>query len=132
AAQQRLARGHNAALPVNASSSRRGINIFAKPGSPVIAVQDGRIVRLGATARLGRFVQLQDVYGNTYTYGHLKKLAFAYPVAKTRTVTRAQVARELDLPQTKPDPKPTAPASAGTQPAAPDAKTAVAGTVAKT
>ena len=132
-AQQRIARGHNAALAVTANSSRRGINIFARPGSPVIAVQDGRIVKMGATARLGRFIELQDVYGNTYTYGHLKRLAFAYPVAKHRSVTRAQVARELDLP--KADPRPTAPASAGAQPAAPDARTAAVakvGAVAKT
>jgi hypothetical protein len=112
-AKRRVKKGQNAALPIDASSSRRGINIFAKAGSPVIAVQDGKVVRIGETKRLGRFVQLQDVYGNTYTYGHLASVADLYPVPKPETVTKAQVAKELDLP--KPDPKPTAPASAGTQ-----------------
>jgi hypothetical protein len=59
---------------------------------------------------------LQDVYGNTYTYAHLKKVATAYPVPKPQNVSKNQIAAELHLP--KKDPTPTAPASAGTQPAA--------------
>jgi hypothetical protein len=120
----------NAAVPVTSSSTRRGINIFAKPGSPVIAVQDGKIIRMGWTKRLGKFIQLRDVYGNTYTYAHLKKLALAYPVPKEKTVSKAQVNKELHLTKPKKDPKPTAPASAGkqvtTKPAATAAPTATA------
>jgi murein DD-endopeptidase MepM/ murein hydrolase activator NlpD len=112
-AKRRVRKGQNAAVPVESSGSRQGINIFADAGAPVIAVQDGKIVRMGATKRLGRFIQLRDVYGNTYTYGHLKKLASLYPVPKPESVSRRQVDRELDLP--KRDPKPTAPASAGSQ-----------------
>ncbi|HEY3020628.1 MAG TPA: peptidoglycan DD-metalloendopeptidase family protein, partial [Solirubrobacteraceae bacterium] len=113
AATRRIKRGQNAAVPVEARSNRRSIDIFAKAGTPVIAVQDGKVVRIGSNPRLGRFLMLRDAYGNTYTYGHLKKLAREYPVARPRTVSRDHVARELRLP--KPDPKPTAPASAGTQ-----------------
>ena len=75
AATRRVARGKNAALPVESNASRRGINIFAKAGSPVIAVQDGTIVKVGNSARLGNFVVLRDVYGNSYTYAGLKKVA---------------------------------------------------------
>jgi murein DD-endopeptidase MepM/ murein hydrolase activator NlpD len=117
-ARKRVKKG-NAALPVVSSTTRRGINIFAKAGSPVIAVQDGKIVSMGTTKRLGKFIQLRDVYGNTYTYAHLKKLAVAYPVPKEKTVSQRHVANELRLP--KDDPQPTAPASAGTQ-VNPDAK----------
>jgi murein DD-endopeptidase MepM/ murein hydrolase activator NlpD len=113
-AHKRIKKG-NAALPVTSSSTRRGINIFAKPGSPVIAVQDGKIVKMGRTDRLGKFIQLRDVYGNTYTYAHLKKLSVAYPVPKEKTVSKAQVNKELHLAKPKSDPKPTAPASAGQQ-----------------
>jgi hypothetical protein len=113
-AKKRIKHG-NAALPVTASSTRRGINIFAKPGSPVIAVQDGKIVHMGQTKRLGKFIQLRDVYGNTYTYAHLKKLSLAYPVPKEKTVSKSQVNKELHLATPKRDPKPTAPASAGKQ-----------------
>jgi murein DD-endopeptidase MepM/ murein hydrolase activator NlpD len=113
---RKIAKGHNAALPVEANTSRRGINIYAKAGSPAIATQDGRITKIGKTKRLGRFIQLQDVYGNTYTYAHLKKVAAAYAVPKAEKVSKAQVAKELDLP--KKDPKPTQAASAGAQPSA--------------
>ena len=106
-AKKRIKKG-NAALPVTSSSTRKGINVFAAAGSPVIAVQDGRIVKMGRTDRLGKFIQLRDVYGNTYTYGHLKKLSLAYPVPKEKTVSDAQVKKELHLTAPKKDPKPTA------------------------
>jgi hypothetical protein len=102
----------NAANPIESSKTRKGINIYAKAGSPVIAVQDGRIVKIGNDDRLGRFIMLRDAYGNTYTYGRLKKLAHKYPVPKAQSVTQSQVDKELKLSK---DPKPTAPASAGSQ-----------------
>jgi len=113
-ATKKITKG-NAALPVESSETRRGINIYAKAGSPVIAVQDGRIVKVGQNERLGKFIMLRDVYGNTYTYGHLKTLAHKYPVPKTQSVTAQQVDKELSLSSAKADPKPTAPASAGKQ-----------------
>jgi murein DD-endopeptidase MepM/ murein hydrolase activator NlpD len=58
-----------------ADERRPGVNVFAEPGSAVVAVQDGKIVRIGKTRRLGRFVQLRDAFGNTYTYARLSKLA---------------------------------------------------------
>src|SRR3954453_18604260 len=48
AALKRVKKGQNAAVPVEARSNRRSINIYAKPGTPVVAVQDGKIVRMGA------------------------------------------------------------------------------------
>jgi hypothetical protein len=115
-ARARVAEGHNAAIPVEGSSSRRGIKIFAKAGSPVVATQDGRIVGMGTTDRLGRYIKLRDVYGNTYTYGHLKSVSQAYPVPKPKSVSKAAVNKELKLPSN--DPKPTQAASAGSQPSA--------------
>jgi soluble lytic murein transglycosylase-like protein/murein DD-endopeptidase MepM/ murein hydrolase activator NlpD len=115
-AERKVAAGRNAAVPVESTSTRRGIRIYAKAGAPVVATQDGRIVKVGTSQRLGRFVQLRDVYGNTYTYGQLKSLARAYPVPRERKVTETAVQRELKLPAA--DPKPTAPASAGQQRAA--------------
>ena len=53
-----------------------------RPARPAIATQDGRVVKIGKTKRLGRFIQLQDVYGNTYTYAHLKRSPRAYAVPK--------------------------------------------------
>jgi murein DD-endopeptidase MepM/ murein hydrolase activator NlpD len=111
-ATRRVARGQNAALPVESNAARRGINIFAKAGSPVVAVQDGKIVKVGNNKRLGNFVQLRDVYGNTYTYAGLKKIATHVPVPKEKTQSKASIAKELALPAA--DPKPRTAASAGT------------------
>src|SRR4051794_19693393 len=83
ASAHRINKGTNAALPVTSDTRRTGIDIFAKAGSPVVAVQDGKIVRMGTNNRFGHFIQLRDVYGNTYTYAHLKSLVRAYPVPKT-------------------------------------------------
>src|SRR3954447_11487834 len=113
ATTKRIKKGQNASLPVEARTNRRSIDVFAKPGTPVVAVQDGKILRMGATKRLGRFIQLRDAYGNTYTYGHLKKLAREYPVPRPRKESSNSITRELHLP--KKDPAPTEPASAGRQ-----------------
>ena len=113
-ATRRVARGKNAAVPVEAKSTRRAINIFAKAGSPIVAVQDGKIIKVGKSARLGKFVQLRDVYGNTYTYAGLKKVAAQVPVPKDKTQTKESIAKELALPRA--DAAPKQPASAGSNP----------------
>ncbi|WP_205699089.1 lytic murein transglycosylase [Conexibacter sp. SYSU D00693] len=81
-ARRRVAEGRNAAIPVEAQAGRRGIDVFADAGSPVVAVQDGKVLAVGHTKRLGRYLKLQDVYGNTYTYGHLGEVVRSYPVPK--------------------------------------------------
>ncbi len=111
AISRRAAAGQNVANPVESQAARRGIDIFAKAGSPVIAVQDGTIVAIGRSKRLGNFVRMRDVYGNTYTYASLKKVARHVPVPKAKSQTRASIAKELALPRR--DPKPTIAASAG-------------------
>ena len=108
---KRRKRGQNAAYLVESSKSRRSINIYARRGAPVIATNDGKIVRIGRTKRLGQFIQLQDVYGNTFTYARLGKIARRYPAPKPHKVTKAEISKELKLPER--DPKPTTAASAG-------------------
>ena len=56
---------------ISSSPTKRGINIFAAAGSPVVAVNDGVIRKLGHSAKLGRYVVLEDTYGNRYTYAQL-------------------------------------------------------------
>jgi hypothetical protein len=106
-ARRRVAKGKNAAVPVESSDKRRGIDVYAKPGAPAVAVQDGKIVKIGKTKRLGRFIQLRDAYGNTYTYAQLKKLAKRHPVPKQ---SGRGVAPLAEPPK---DPAPTTAASAG-------------------
>ena len=61
----------NAAEVISSSPTRHGINIYARQGAPVVAVNDGTIVKLGESARLGRYVILRDAYGNRYIYARL-------------------------------------------------------------
>ena len=99
------------------SSSARSTDIFSRAGAAAVAVQDGRIVKVGKNPRLGRFVQLRDVYGNTYTYGNLKKVARFYPVPKAGAMKAAEKAeqRRLEKIAKAKDPAPTEAASAGKQ-----------------
>ena len=48
-----------------------GLRIYAREGAAVVAVTNGRVLRIGHSPRLGRHLVLEDVYGNTYTYGNL-------------------------------------------------------------
>src|SRR5215204_6287822 len=90
--------GQNPAYVVESDSQRKGIEVFARSGAPVVAVNDGRIVKVGESRKLGKYVVLQDVYGNTYTYAHLKDVVEKYPTPKPRKVDEDAVARELRLP----------------------------------
>ncbi len=93
------------------SPARRELRIDAPAGAAVVAVQDGRIMRVGRSDRLGRFVVLRDAYGNTYTYAHLGKLARSVLVAKERPPAKATKVAPLAAPAA--DPAPVAPASEG-------------------
>ena len=83
----------NAAMVVESDSARRGIKIYSRADAPVIAVNDGRVLKIGKSKRLGRFVTLQDVYGNTYTYAHLGEVSRTYPAPKPRSARRRKQER---------------------------------------
>jgi Transglycosylase SLT domain/Peptidase family M23 len=116
-------RSGNAAIPVGSDPNSKDVSIFAKQGAPVIAVNDGKIVRVGESAAWGRFVQLQDQTGNIFTYAHLGQVPKAYPVPKPVKITAAQLTRELSTPAL---PSPKAPATAGQQQGASTPSTAQA------
>jgi Transglycosylase SLT domain len=91
-----------------------GTTIYSQPGAPVIAVQDGRVLQIGDSPELGRFISLRDAYGNTYTYAQLGRVARLYPVLKPH-----EGAAKAPAPRSEaPEPRPTGPASAGSQPTA--------------
>ena len=112
---------HNAAAIIEAQKHRRSIDIFSRRGAPVIAVNDGIVKKVGRNDRLGRFIVLQDVYGNRYTYAHLGSISKRYPVPKPNAAedelaqdefTAAHSSTVESEPKLK---KPTGPASAGRQ-----------------
>ena len=59
-ANKEIAAGDNAAVPVDADEDRRGILIFAKPGTAAVATHDGKVVARGSDKRLGRYVKVRD------------------------------------------------------------------------
>jgi murein DD-endopeptidase MepM/ murein hydrolase activator NlpD len=112
---KRKVHGTNAAVPVDSDPNSKGTTIFAKQGSPVIAVNDGKIVKIGQSATLGRYIELQDSTGNIYSYAQLGSITTTYPVPKPVKITPAAIAKELAAPA---DPAPSSPATAGAQQAA--------------
>ena len=110
-ALRRVRRGENAANVVESDDERREIAIYARDGAPVVAVNDGVVKRIGSSPDLGRYVVLQDVYGNRYTYSHLGEVAEHHPVPL----------EDVGAPSPSPPPgdsapPPSEPASAGRQP----------------
>jgi soluble lytic murein transglycosylase-like protein len=91
-----------------------GTTIYSEAGAPVIAVQDGQVVQIGDSPELGRFVSLRDAYGNTYTYAQLGDVAQLYPVLEPHDGNHASGSHG-DAATEASEPRPTAPASAGTQ-----------------
>ena len=67
---------------IEGSPSRRGINIYARDEAPVVAVNDGVVKQIGRSKKLGRYVVLQDSYGNRFTYAQLDSVADVYPVPR--------------------------------------------------
>jgi murein DD-endopeptidase MepM/ murein hydrolase activator NlpD len=61
----------NAAHVISSSPTPRGINIYSHQGAPVVAVNDGVIKAVGHSPKLGKFIVLEDAYGNRYTYADL-------------------------------------------------------------
>src|SRR3954447_11734842 len=90
----------DAAEVISSSPTRRGINIFAADGAPVVAVNDGVIEKVGHSPRLGNFVVLQDPYGNRYTYAELGQI-----VRKHRSVVMP-TGKERRLPVESEDLRP--------------------------
>jgi hypothetical protein len=107
--------GENAANVIESADNRRSIDIYARSGSPVVAVNDGVIKKVGVSDKLGHYVTLQDVYGNRYTYAHLGSVAKQYPVPRTDASDPDRSARAVKANGDTHDPKPSQPASAGRQ-----------------
>jgi hypothetical protein len=110
----RAIHGDNAAKTVD-SGSATDTEIFAKRGSPVIAVNDGKIIKLGHSAALGNYVELQDSTGNVYTYAQLGSVSRRFASPRAVRITPGDIASELATPKVR---APAGSATAGHQRAA--------------
>ncbi len=115
-----------AVLGAAANAPTQFVDLRSAPNAAVVAVQDGRVVRLGSSRALGKYVILRDIYGDVFTYAGLGSIAPTYrpakaagtlgsKKAKTSPVAgRAQIS--LAAVGNSHDPAPRLPASAGRQP----------------
>ncbi len=62
-----------------------GVNVTASPGAPVLAVQNAEVTGIGRNARLGRYIELRDAYGDTYTYARLGTVLGRYALPRRST-----------------------------------------------
>jgi Transglycosylase SLT domain len=88
------------------------VELTSIPNAAVVAVQDGRVVGIGHSRKLGRYVILRDVYGDVFTYAGLGSIAPSYAPAKA---PRTPVTSPVVEAASKHDPTPSQPASAGSQ-----------------
>jgi soluble lytic murein transglycosylase-like protein len=108
-----------AAAAATSGSSAKGssplqlIELLSSPNASVVAVQDGRIVRIGHSRKLGKYVVLRDVYGDVFTYAGLGSIAPTYVLPKS---PGARVDTPVVEAASTRDVAPTQAASAGTQP----------------
>ncbi len=90
------------------------VTLLGQSHAPVVAVEDGRVVALGTSRKLGRYLTLRDVYGDVFTYADLGSVATDFKVAKAAPVEIPTGVQSSA--QTSTEGHPTLPASAGHQP----------------
>ncbi|HWX74727.1 MAG TPA: lytic murein transglycosylase, partial [Solirubrobacteraceae bacterium] len=69
-------KGHTPPQPLQLADLLTGRN------ASVVAVQDGRIVKVGSSRALGKYVVLRDTYGDVFTYAGLGSIASTYQLPK--------------------------------------------------
>jgi hypothetical protein len=65
-----------------ADDGRRSTTIYSRLNAPIVAINDGVIKEIGENAKLGKYIVLQDAYGNQYTYTQLGSIAKVHAVLR--------------------------------------------------
>ncbi|MFZ1155616.1 MAG: lytic murein transglycosylase [Solirubrobacteraceae bacterium] len=108
ASAARAERALNAPAPPSQLSE-----LLGRKNAPVVAVEDGRIVGIGVSHKLGRYLVLRDTYGDLFTYAGLGSIAPRYHLPKPVQVQVPNGALQSD--ESGSDPTPKQAASAGRQ-----------------
>jgi membrane-bound lytic murein transglycosylase B len=69
------------------------VDLMSAPNASVVAVQDGRVLGLGSSHRLGKYVILRDIYGDVFTYAGLGSIAPSYRMPKVSSAALIAAAR---------------------------------------
>jgi len=90
------------------------VDLMSSPNAKVVAAQDGRVVKLGSSRKLGKYLILRDVYGDVFTYAGLGSIASHYRRPAKHDVPASSTPA---LPAvSSAEPKPKLPATAGVHP----------------
>ena len=108
ASAARAERALNAPAPPSQLSE-----LLGRRNAPVVAVEDGRVVGIGVSRKLGRYLVLRDTYGDLFTYAGFGSLAPRYRLPKPVQVQVPKGA--LQSGETGSDPTPKQAATAGRQ-----------------
>jgi membrane-bound lytic murein transglycosylase B len=76
-----------------ANAPPRFVELMSAPNASVVAVQDGRVLGLGRSHRLGKYVILRDIYGDVFTYAGLGSIAPRYHLPKVPSAALLDAAR---------------------------------------
>ena len=93
---------------------QRFADLSAPAGKPVVAVQDGKILAIGRSRSLGRYLVIRDIFGDVFTYAGLGSIAKTYVAPKTSGGSVPGAA--LVGAEAAGDPAPAQAATAGSQP----------------
>jgi transglycosylase-like protein with SLT domain len=104
----------NVAKLANAPAPLSQLSLLEGPkDAPVLAVEDGRIVQLGRSRKLGRYMVLRDTYGDVFTYAGLGSIVPSYRLPKPTPLSVPKGA--LRGGEAGSDPTPQQAATAGRQ-----------------
>jgi hypothetical protein len=89
------------------------IDLMGSPNADVVAVEDGRIVKLGRSRKLGHYLVLRDVYGDVFTYAGMGSVASHYRKPKPSRAAASSAQVGLPAIARAAEAKPSQPATAG-------------------
>ncbi len=111
--------------PASAASAARAsakpqplqlLDLMSSPNADVVAVQDGRVVKLGHSRKLGNYLVLRDVYGDLFTYAGMGSIASHYAKPKPARAAGATTTSTLAALADTGEGKPKLAATAGSHP----------------
>jgi hypothetical protein len=69
------------------------VELLSTSNASVVAVQDGRVLAIGHSRKLGRYVILRDIYGDVFTYAGLGSIAPRYRLPKVPSAALVAAAK---------------------------------------
>ena len=85
-----------------ADAAPQFVELLSAPNASVVAVQDGRVLGLGRSHRLGKYVILRDIYGDVFTYAGLGSIAPSYRLPKVPSAALVAAAKSQAAPPARP------------------------------